>query len=338
MKSRLATTAVKAFIAWAAYLGPGSTSMNAQSWQDASASAFTNAKIIWQVPSNSLPQKLWVYRRLLPQVFSGSILSNAVVLASLEKRGIPSPSKDDFFITKQEPPNWPAPIPTLLFVSPKDASLNFTAEKFTPISPNAVPSDEAVTSLARAYAPRLGLNPTELKQGRVYLHFGDEETNADKVFGKGINFPRQLDGIGFFSASDTGDVAEGFSMEFGRHGKIQAFSLRWSDVRRNKNENVFTEDQMADCIRAHKMIVLPNFTPDDFIRLKSLAETKTLVIKKITLYYNLGMIPNFSEDNTPAKWAIPFVELEGFADVQGGNLAVKILCPIVKNPSIPDGD
>jgi hypothetical protein len=53
---------------------------------------FTNGPIIWQAPTNQLPKSLWTYKMLTPRPFTRAVLSNAVVLASLESKGFPEPS------------------------------------------------------------------------------------------------------------------------------------------------------------------------------------------------------------------------------------------------------
>ena len=64
----------------------------------------TDTKILWQVPTNRLPKSFWIYKRLPAQPFSASVISNAVMLASLQDKGFPKPSTNTFFI-------WSAPDP-----------------------------------------------------------------------------------------------------------------------------------------------------------------------------------------------------------------------------------
>jgi hypothetical protein len=300
----------------------------AQSWQDVSASAFTNAEIVWQVPSNALPKTMWVYHRLLPHVFPASVISNAVVLGSLQKRGFPKPSTNDFFISQEEPPNWPAPIPTLFGILPKDAYMYFSGATFTPVLTTDIPDDETIKTLARGYAPRLGIPSAQLTHGKFRNHMGDDES-ATTIFGRSVFFPRQLDGIDFFSADDSGDSAEGFSIEFGSHANVQAFSVRWSDLQRYKNERIASEGDITRCILAHKAIVMPNLKSNDFAWLKSLAKARRLTVLKSTPYYGEGMFGNVPADDKPSEYAVPFVELEAVADIGDAHIPVKIISPIL---------
>jgi hypothetical protein len=301
---------------------------HAQGWQDVSASAFTNAQIVWQVPSNALPKTLWVYRRQLPHVFSAAIISNAIVLGSLEKHGIPRSSTNDFYILQEVPPNWPGPIGTIFGILPKDAYMYFSGAAFAPVSRKDLPDDETISTLARGYAPRLGIASVELTRGIFRMRIGDDE-NGITIFGRSIFFPRQLDGISFFSADDSGDSAEGFFIEFGGHGKLQAFSIRWSEMKHFKDERVASMDDITRCIQAHKAIVMPNFKPDDFDWLKSLANTKRLTIVKITPYYGEGIFSGIPTNNTPCEYATPFAELEAVADMGDKQVPVKLLSPIL---------
>ena len=302
--------------------------LHAETWQDVSASTFTNTEIVWQVPSNALPKTLWVYHRLLPHVFAASVISNAVVLGSLEKRGFPKPSTNDFFISQEVPPDWPAPVPTLLGIVPKDAYLYYSVASYAPLSPQDIPNDKAIMSLARQDAPRLNLTPAELTQSRIYTHWSDTDASRS-VCGRGVFFPRQLDGISFFSADDNGDGAEGFSIEFGGHGKVQAFSVRWSEVEHYKNERTASLDEITRCIRAHKTIVMPNFQPDDFIQLRNLAATKKLTITKVTPYYGEGLFGDVPTNDVPYGFATPFAKLDAVADFGTSNVTVRLLSPII---------
>ena len=327
MKNRFTNAGVNAIIILAAWLLIP-MSLHAESWQEISASAFTNAEIVWQVPSNALPQTLWVYRRLLPRVFAASVISNAVVLGSLEKRGFPKSSTNDFFISQEVSPDWPAPIPTLLGIVPKDAYLYFSIPSYAPLVAQNTPDDKTILLLAIKDALLLGLSQKELTRNNFYTHWSGTEASGS-IFGRGVFFPRQLEGISFFSAASNGDGAEGFSIEFGEHGKIQAFSVRWSDLQHYKSERIATTGELTRCIRAHKAIVMPNFKDNDFAWLKSLTKAKRLTIIKITPYYGEGIFGEIQANDIPCQYATPFVELEAVADIGDAHIPVKIVSPIL---------
>jgi len=306
-----------------------SVSAGTPSWQDLATHVFTNAAITWELPTNRLPKSLWVYRRRLPRIFSATIISNAVVLGSLQSRGFPKPTTNDFYILEQEPPNWPGMIPSLLGIRPCDAFLYFSIPQSGPVSQEEVPNDDTIMRVARKTAPLLGLDPAKLEHGKIYTHLCDTDQTANIFCGRGVFFPRYLDGISFFSAADDGESAEGFSIEFGEHGKIQAFSVRWSDVKRSKIERLGSLDEMTRCIRAHKAIVLPTFKEDDFARLRELAMATKLTVTKIIPYYGEGMFGDAPANDVPPQFITPFAELEAVAELNNTNIAVRLLCPIL---------
>jgi hypothetical protein len=75
----------------------------------------TNTGIIWQAATNDLPKSFWIYKRLPPHPFSATVISNAIVLASLQTKGFPKPSTNDFYIPEENPPI--IPVRFLLFLA-----------------------------------------------------------------------------------------------------------------------------------------------------------------------------------------------------------------------------
>ena len=302
---------------------------NAQSWQEISSHVFTNAAVVWEIPTNQIPKSLWVYRRLLPHIFPPGVISNAVVLGSLQSRGFPPSITNDFYLSQQVPENWPGTIPTLLGIRPCDAYLYYTIPGYHAISQNEAPNDDTITRVARKTAPLLGLDPAKLEHAKIYTHSCDTDQTANTFCGRGVFFPRYLDGISFFSAADDGESAEGFSIELGEHGKIQAFSVRWSDVEHYKNERLASLDEMTRCIRAHKAIVLPTFKEDDFARLRQLATATKLTVNRITPFYVEWIFGDAPTNDAPPEFATPIAELDAVAEFNNTNMTVRLLCPIL---------
>jgi len=310
------------------------TPVNAQSWQEVSSHLFTNTVIALQASTSQLPKTLWIYRRSLPHVFPATVISNAIVLGSLQDRGFPRPPTKDFYIPKQEPANWPAGIPTIFGILPRDGYLYYAMPDDLPVSQAKIPDDETVARLAIKYAPQLGLYPSMLTERKFYTHWCETDQKNQTVTnfcGRGVFFPRHLDGIPFFSASDDGESAEGFSMEFGEHGKIQAFSVRWSEVKHYKREQIASSAEIIRCLRAHKAVILPKFAEGDFDRLRKLATAMRFTITKITPYYEESIFGEPPTDDVPAQFATPFAELEAVADFGNSNMPVKVLSPILSS-------
>ena len=307
-------------------------------WQELSSRLFTNATIVWQAPADTLPKSLWVYQRELPQVFSATVISNAVVLGSLQRKGFPKPSTNDFFIPEDKGPDYPGLVATIFGIRPGDANMYYSLPNYSMGSGDQLPNDETISTRAWKYASQLGLDPAQLVQERIYTHSCDADQNGqatNQICGRGVFLTRQLDGIAFFSADNEGTGAEGLSIEFGSHGQIRFFSFRWSTVKRYESQQTASTQEIIHCIRAHKTFVLPKpYEEDYFARLKRLAEAKKLTITKITPYYGEGVFGEVPTNDAPCKFATPFVELEAVADFGNSDASVRILSPILLSEAI----
>jgi hypothetical protein len=307
-------------------------------WQELSSRLFTNATIVWQAPADTLPKSFWIYQRELPHVFPATVISNAVVLGSLQSKGFPKPSTNDFFIPEDKGPNYPGPIATIFGIRPGDANLYYSLPNYSAGSGEQLPDNETIAMRAWKYASQLGLDPAQLVQERIYTHSCDAGQNGqatNHVCGLGVFLSRQLDGVSFFSADNEGSGAEGFSIEFGSHGQIRFFSFRWSTVERYESQQTATTQEIIHCIREHKAMVLPNPDEEDyFVRLKRLANAKKLTITKITPYYGEGVFGEVPTNDVPCKFATPFAELEAVADFGNSNATVQILSPILSSDVI----
>ncbi len=326
---------MKVFAFFAAFLATTfSAFADVPTLAELSSHLFANATIVWQAPTNNLPKSFWVYQRLLPRVFSETIISNGIVLGSLQSKGFPKPSTNETCI-EAEPP-CPCANVCNFFINPNDAAMNFESPSYKDGSPQGIPSDQDIAKRAWGYAPQLGLDPTHLTQQNFFTHFYYSDQTGEKmtnnVCGRGIFLTRQLDGVAFFSSDDTGDGAEGFSIEFGSYGQIRFFSFRWSNVERYEKQQTATPREIIHCIRAHKTIVLPNVDEEDyFARLKELAGAKKFTITKITPYYGEGMFGEVATNDVPCKFATPFAELEAVADFGNSNATVRLISPILSS-------
>ena len=302
-----------------------------------SSHLFTNATIVWQATPNNLPKSLWVYQRQLPRVFSATMISNAIVLGSLQSKGFPKPSTNETCIVAEPP--CPCMNVCNFFINPNDATMSFESPDYKNGSPEGIPNDQTIAKRAWDYTFQFDLDQTNLTQTAFFTHFYDADQTANGttniVCGRGVFLTRQLDGVNFFSPDNVGDGAEGFSIEFGSYGQIRFFSFRWSNVERYEKQQTASPQEIIHCIRAHKTIVLPNADEEDyFARLKKLANVKRLTITKITPYYGEGMFGEVPTNDVPCKFATPFAELEGVADFGNSNATVRILSPILSSEVI----
>lgn len=330
MKS-LAILAVILATAFPASAGP-------PTWQELASRLFTNVPIVWQAPTDKLPKSFWIYERELPRIFPATVISNAIVLGSLQSKGFPKPPTNDFFIPEDKGPDYPGTVATIFGIRPGDANLYYSLPNYSTGSGEQLPSDEMIAARAWKYASQLGLDSAQLVQERIYAHSCDTDQNgqsANHVCGRGVFLSRQLDGIAFFSADNEGTGAEGFSIEFDSYGQIRFFSFRWSTVGRYESQQTASTQEITHCIRAHKTIVLP--TPDEedyFARLKELACAKKLTITKITPYYGEGVFGEVPTNDVPCKFATPFAELEAVADFGNRNATIRLLSPILSSEVI----
>jgi hypothetical protein len=295
---------------------------------------FTNGPIVWQASTNHLPKQFWIYQRQLPRVFSANLITNAIVLASFQSQGFPQPSTNQTCIVAE--PHSPFVNICNFFINPSEASMSFESPDYKNASPSGIPGDQLIVSRAWGYAPQLGLDPRQMVQKSFFTHSNDVDQTGEEtkgfICGRGVFLSRQLDGVAFFSADDSGSDTEGFAIEFGSHGQIRSFYYRWSALKRFESQQTASLQEISRCIRAHKTIVLPNLDETDYFgRLRTLAIAKKLTITKITPVYGEGMFGEPQTNSAPCKFAIPFAELEAVADFGTSNATVRLVSPILSS-------
>lgn len=311
-----------------------SASAGTPTLEEISSHFFTNGPIVWQASTDHLPKQLWIYRRSLPRVFSANLITNAIILGSFQSQGFPRPSTNQTCIVAE--PRSPFINVCNFFINPGEASMAFQSPDYKNASPNSIPSDQMIVSRAWGYAPQLGLDPKQMIQKSFFTHSNDADQTGGGttafVCGRGVFLSRQLDGVAFFSADDTGSDTEGFAIEFGSRGQIRSFSFRWSPLERHKSQQTASLQEISRCISAHKAIVLPNLDEADYFgRLRSLATAKKLTITKITPVYGEGILGELQTNNAPCNFAIPFAELEAVADFGTSNATVRLVSPILSS-------
>ena len=294
----------------------------------------TNTQIIWQAATNNLPGNFWIYKRLPPRPFSATVISNAVVLASLQSKGFPKPSTNDFYLTADHPPNYPGMIPVIFSITPKTRTI-FYGLPHPGTNTSGIPADKMLVQRAWACAGQLGVNPAQVTLKEMTYHFNQDENYDDltnQVCGRGVFLSRKLDGILFWSSGWEDDSIDGFWIEFGSHGQIRAFSLVWPDLKRDELQPAASPQQIINCIRAQKTIVLPNAGEETYFqRIKALANAKTFTIKKITPYYSEGIFGEVPTNDVPPDFVTPLAELEAVADFGNSNATVRLLSPILSS-------
>jgi hypothetical protein len=318
-----------------ALVQPFLVSAGVSTLEELSSHFFTNGPIIWQASTNHLPKQFWIYQRHLPRIFPATVITNAIVLGSLESKGFPQASTNQTCILADPP--CPCGNVCNFSINPSEASMSFESPNYKDGPPNGIPNDETIAKRAWDYVPQLGLDPAQLIKKSFFTHSYNVDKNGKDttnfICGRGIFLSRQLDGVDFFSVDGTDDGdAEGFSIEFGGYGQIRYYSFRWSAMERYESQQTASPQEIIHCIIAHKTIVLPNGDEESyFARLRALANARKLTITKITPVYGEGVFGEPSTSDTPCKFATPFAELEAIADFGASNATVRLVSPILSS-------
>jgi hypothetical protein len=326
---------MKAFAFFTAILATAFSSFasSTNSLENFSTHFSTNTEILWQAPTDRLPKSLWIYKRLPVRPFSASVISNAVMLASLESKGFPKPSINDTCLLLSDC-NCSCMRFCNFFISPSTTTITFNSPNLNN-STEYVPNDEVVTKLAWVCASQFGLHPPFLASNGVYSKTNSDTPATNLICARGIFLSRLIDGIGFMGDGRDGFNGEGFGIEFGGDGQIRAFSLIWPNLERDKERPIASPQQIIAVIMAHKVVVFPD--PDEtnyFARVKNLATAKKFTITKITPYYGEGVYGEVSSDNWPPKYVTPTAVLEAVADYENSNISVRLCSPILSSDVI----
>lgn len=291
----------------------------------------TNTAILWQPPTMSLPKSLWIYKRLPPQPFLASVISNAIAIASLQDRGIPKPSTNDFFIWS--PPDSCGVRHSIFSIMPAKTEISYCSPNQS-LSTDYVPNDETVKKRAFDLASQLGLGARWLIPQNIFCSSnspGYDGKTTNGCCARGIFLSRNLDGVAFYSNGGV-DEADGFSVEFGSHCQVRAFSLVWPNLERSQNCKTASPQEIINCLRERRFMVIPN--PDEetyFERLKNLSKAKTFTITKITPLYGEGVFGEASTNDIPPKFIVPFAEIEAVASFGSNNSTVKLISPVLSS-------
>ncbi len=307
---------------------------NPPTLQELSSHLFTNAVIVWQAPTNSLPKSLWVYQRVLPHIFSATVISNGIVLGSLQNKGFPKPSTNQTCIMAEPP--CPCTSVCNFFINPSDATMSFESPDYKNGSPEGIFDNQTIARLAWYYAPRLGLDPSHLIQTSYFTHsFNVDQTGNEKtnfVCGHGVFLARQLDGVPFFSADDQGDGAEGFSIQFGEHGQVRFFlsagqmfgTIKTSQLPRRQTSSIASRLIKSSCCPIWmKKIILTGS--------KNWRRQRSSPSQKLHLVMAKVFLCETPTNDLPCEFATPFAELEAIADFGNSNTTIRFVSPLLSS-------
>jgi hypothetical protein len=288
--------------------------------------------IVWQMKENQLPQGFWIYKRLPPYPFSESVISNAIILASMQEKGFPKSSTNPFYVPEEHSPDYPGTIPIIFSITPSTGTISY-GQPHPGTNTADIPSDNILLQRTWTDAALLGVDPAKVAFKEMTSSFNRDENDnelTNELCGRGVFLSRKLDGIPFWSSGTEDDSIDGFWMEFGSHGKIRAFSLVWPDLKRVKFQLAATPQQILACIRAFKVITLPRRNETDyFSRIKSLAKAKKLTVTRITPFYMEGVFGQTTANGELPQDITPVVQIESLADFGNSNVTVNLLAPIL---------
>jgi len=205
---------------------------------------FTNGPVVWQAPTNNLPKSFWTYKKILPQVFSSSVISNAIVLASLQKKGFPQPSTNQIIIWEPSmenlSPNTDDPLAGSFSILPDQATISYSMPHFDLDSGKDIPSDEAIVKRARNSAVQLGLDPLKLMQKPLTFHVcsfdenGHDNTTAKSVAVEFI-FRVKLTDFHFMETETTSRAVFGWNLAVTESQRLLSF-LADTSAERSKSD------------------------------------------------------------------------------------------------------
>ena len=292
----------------------------------------TNTAILWQAPSNCLPSSLWIYKRLPPQPFLPSVVSNALAMASLQPKEIPEHFTNNYYI--RTPFDCCGMAQNFFGILPAKTQIYFSATNQS-LSTDDLPDDATVKKRAFYYSALLGLGNTRLIPQDIFCSsnaYRIEAKSTNGACGKGIFLSRELDGIPFYSSAGI-DEADGFSIEFGSHGQIRAFSLVWPNLERSQNCRIAKPQQIINLLRARRILVVPNTEEEKYFeRLKILSKARTLFITGvIPRYGEIGAFGEASTSDASPEFLIPFAEIYATASWGNSNAAMHFISPILSS-------
>lgn len=278
--------------------------------EDISPHFSSNTAVVWKAPMSQLPKSFWIYKKL-PPVFSAATISNAIVLASFQKKGFPKPSTNNVVLWADHPEI--EQRPPYFSIYPSGGEISFTLGDRAP-QPETILTNEIAVQRAWDCLLKLRLNRSEFLK-----------TNAGNAGIYGVFLPRQIDEIPIY------DGLEGFQFQCDSRGKVLGFCLLFPKLERAKQDVTATPQQIVACIHAFKTALSPDDEPNYFPRIKNLARAQKLTITRITPFYTEGDYGEVPMDNDPPTTVAPIAQLEAIANYGTSNVVVRLLSPVLSS-------
>lgn len=227
-----------------------------------------NLEIIWEAPTNQLPEKLWTYK-VASQVFSPAVVSNAMAIGGFTEKDLRRFRVREYPYNHREMRRYTdAEETSYLVIFPPHGWLEYyTSEAIaigrTPVE--GVPSEDEVQKQALEILAALGINKSELatKPGTNELRSyrlvetstrypRDGREPEKRTTARGLKLVRK---IGDFDIHGTGSTG-GFTILFGNNAKIASMSLVWRNLIKDREVKTVTPSDIIARIKQGDFVAL----------------------------------------------------------------------------------
>lgn len=273
--------------------------------------------IRWDVQTNVLPLRVWMYR-LLPNRFSSNALGYLIALGGFSDQDLKRSNADEILYIK------PGQLPNL-FVSFRFGQIRYqTRSPSYTNSPRHLPVMAHIPELTSNFFRIVAIDPGDLQKRYNGSWLGCWEPSTEYFVSNRIitniefraaDFRREVDGGTWVGAETGGDG----QLQFGDYGKPSRIWLSWRKLQRAKQYSTVAPSVIMQWIREGKAVqnmISMNDYPIDWQTVRSLTVTKARLC-----YYAGGPFD-------PSDWLVPFVALWTTVERDRGKIDVEIDCPI----------
>lgn len=268
---------------------------------------------------------------MMPTAFSSSLISNLVTLGGFtekDKWGVSNTNGIAYFNSSNR-----------LRVSFAAGEIDFERELGRYNGANLaknVPGTNQLFRLTKDFLPKLELNSSEIqktKWGRLMVHCSEpshtqyfvNDSTVTNVEFRRASFRRLIDGM----VCDP--YVGSCTIDFGAYSQIQALSLYWRSMKRDKLFSAATPDEIVRWIRQGKAILpwgyyagMSNTMPIDW------STVKKVTIKEAAGRY-WGEFFFGEREHRPVfpSPIVPYATLQAIVDTGTTNVNIGITCPII---------
>ena len=269
-----------------------------------------DAPIEWQA-TNSLQEQMAVYK-VVPQSFSGAVISNAMALGSFRPTQRIRTSDKGLLYFEDNREN----MTRCLRIMPAQGWIRYFDNKADGHSIRGVPSFEEVEKLALSWFERLGGDVKELDRTpgprsettvTSFTKPGGEQISK-LVGARWITMFRQIEGINLSRSF--------FSIKFGNDARVADLELSWRKLEPVKRYRTISKEQILDHLKAGRAVIPPV--------LLAPPSAKAFKVTGLKPWY-VGV-----KEGVPQDTIYPVANVELVATDQGGsNFPFTVQCPAI---------